>query len=252
MDKTGDRDVLRFTPVDQFKFDVDYDVKLTQTKFNSTLTGIGTSAFGLVKLFGSVANVGTGVTTIISTPVGISSVLFVNSQVTDLVTNEMNFVETLIGTTPGDITFMSQSFFDSNQGSFSSNFIGTFGASLSSGVLSLNFTNSGSNNVRVRSSIIGFSSTTEGTGSYRFLASGQANGSERTQLVESKHDTAVGITTIGRFNKNTFSAFKSTVSVASTFGDALHQVFGVIHLDVNDTFIINQNQFLKDIDTGTN
>ena len=140
---------------------------------------------------------------------------------------------------------MSQAFFDSNQGSFSNNFIGTFGASLSSGVLSLNFTNSGSNNVRVRSSIIGFSSTTEGTGSYRFLASGQANGSERTQLVESKHDTAVGITTIGRFNKNTFSAFKSTVSVASTFGDALHQVFGVIHLDVNDTFIINQNQFLS-------
>ena len=245
LDKTSDRDVLKFTPFDQFKFDVDYDVKLTQTKFNSTLTGIGTSAFGLVKLFGSVANVGTGVTTIISTPVGISSVLFVNSQVTDLVTNEMNFVETLVGTTPGDITFMSQSFFDSNQGSFSNNFIGTFGASLSSGVLSLNFTNSGSNNVRVRSSIIGFSSTTEGTGSYRFLASGQANGSERTQLVESKHDTAVGITTIGRFNKNTFSAFKSTVSVASTFGDALHQVFGVIHLDVNDTFIINQNQFLS-------
>ncbi len=246
LDKTGNNDVLRFTPFDQFKFDVDYDVKLSRTKFNSTLTGIGTSAFGLVKLFGSVTNVGTGVTSsIISTPVGISSVLFVNSQVTDLVTNEMNFVETLVGTTPGDMTFMSQSFFDSNQGSFSNNFIGTFGASLSSGVLSLNFTNSGSNNVRVRSSIIGFSSTTEGTGSYRFLASGQANGSERTQLVESKHDTAVGITTIGRFNKNTFSSFKSTVSVASTFGDALHQVFGVIHLDANDTFFINQNQFLS-------
>ena len=28
LDKTGDKDVLRFTPFDKFKFDVDYDIKL--------------------------------------------------------------------------------------------------------------------------------------------------------------------------------------------------------------------------------
>ena len=94
---------------------------------------------------------------IISTPVTTSHSLFVNSQVTDLVTNEMNFVETLIGIDEdADTTFMSQLFFDSNQGSFSSNFIGTFGATLSGGVLSLNFTNKESNNVRIRSNIVGF------------------------------------------------------------------------------------------------
>ena len=27
LDKTGDKDVLRFTPFDKFKFDVDYDIK---------------------------------------------------------------------------------------------------------------------------------------------------------------------------------------------------------------------------------
>ena len=159
----------------------------------------------------------------------------------------MNFVETLVGicSATGDTTFMSQSFFDSNQGSFSNNFIGTFGASLSSGVLSLNFTNKGSNDVRVRSNIIGFGYTSAGTATHRFLASGQASGSERTQLFESKHDTQIGISTIGVFDKNTFSSFKSTVSVVSTSGEALHQVFGVIHLDAFDTVFLNQNHYFQ-------
>ena len=250
LDKTGDSDVLRFTPLDKFKFDVDYDIKLLRSKFNSTLTGTGSSAFGFVNLTGSVVSVAS-TTDAAGTNVAIASTtarsIFVNSQVTDLVTNEMNFVETLlgVGSTTGDTTFMSQSFFDSNQGSFSNNFIGTFGASLSSGVLSLNFTNKGSNDVRVRSSIIGFGYTSAGTETYRFLASGQASGSERTQLFESKHDTQIGISTIGVFDKNTFSSFKSTVSVVSTSGEALHQVFGIIHLDAQDTVFLNQNQFLS-------
>ena len=158
-----------------------------RSKFNSTLTGTGSSAFGFVNLTGSVVSVAS-TTDAAGTNVAIASTtarsIFVNSQVTDLVTNEMNFVETLlgVGSTTGDTTFMSQSFFDSNQGSFSNNFIGTFGASLSSGVLSLNFTNKGSNAVRVRSNIIGFGYTSAGTETHRFLASGQASGSERTQL----------------------------------------------------------------------
>ena len=59
---------------------------------------------------------------------------------------------------------MSQSFTDSSQGSFSSNFIGTFGASTNGGVLSLNFTNEGSNPVKIRSNIVGFGATSSGTG----------------------------------------------------------------------------------------
>ena len=253
IEKVGSNNFIRFTPTNQFKFDVDYDIKLAQSKFNSTLTGTGSSAFGFVNLTGSVVGVasttdaaGTNVAIASTTSTNVRSI-FVNSQVTDLVTNEMNFVETLlgVGSTTGDTTFISQSFFDSNQGSFSNNFIGTFGASLSSGVLSLNFTNKGSNDVRIRSNIIGFGYTSAGTATHRFLASGQASGSERTQLFESKHDTQIGISTIGVFDKNTFSSFKSTVSVVSTSGEALHQVFGVIHLDAFDTVFLNQNQFLS-------
>ena len=245
LDKTGDKDVLRFTPFDKFKFDVDYDIKFYESKFNSTLAGTGSSAFGLVNLTGSIVNVATGTTSsLISTPLTTSQSLFVNSQVTDLVTNEMNFVETLVGINSG-ITFMSQAFTDSSQGSFSSNFIGTFGASTNGGVLALIFTNEGANPVKIRSNIVGFGATSSGTGTHRFLAPGQSNGSERTQLFESKHDTQIGLSTIGRFNKNLFSSFKSTVSVASTYGEALHQVYGVIQRGATDTVIINQNQFLS-------
>ena len=249
--KTADKDILRFTPFDKFKFDVDYDIKLVQSKFNSTLTGTGSSAFGFVNLTGSVVGVASttdaaGITSsIISTPVTTSNSLFVNSQVTDLVTNEMNFVETLVGicSATGDTTFISQSFFDSNQGSFSNNFIGTFGASLSGGVLSLNFTNKEPNAVRVRSNIVGFG-TTSAVGTYRFKASGQADGSERTQLFESKFDAQEGNSTVATFNKNLFSSLKSTVSVAATWGEALHQVYAVVQQGVSDSIFINQNQFL--------
>ena len=111
MDKTGDSDVLRFTPLDKFKFDVDYDIKLLRSKFNSTLTGTGSSAFGFVNLTGSVVSVAS-TTDAAGTNVAIASTtarsIFVNSQVTDLVTNEMNFVETLlgVGSTTGDLSLI--------------------------------------------------------------------------------------------------------------------------------------------------
>ena len=169
IERVSGKDFLRFTPLDKFKLDIDYDIKIFESKFNSTLTGTGTSSFGLVNLTGSVVGVASttvaaGITSsIISVPVSTSHSLFVNSQVTDLVTNEMNFVETLVAVdVDADTTFMSQSFIDSNQGAFSSNFIGTFGATLSGGILSLNFTNKELNNVRVSSNIVGFGSTNAG------------------------------------------------------------------------------------------
>ena len=257
LQEVSGKDFLRFTPLDEFKFDVDYDIKTVESKFNSTLTGTGTSTFGLVNLTGSVVGVASttdaaGITSsLISVASSTSHSLYVNSQVTDLVTNEMNFVETLIAIDEdADTTFMSQLFFDSNQGAFSSNFIGTFGATLSGGILSLNFTNKESNDVRVRSNIVGFGSTNAGVSTYRFLASGQQAESERTQIFESNFDEQVGVSTIASFNKNLFSSLKATVSVASTLGEALHQVFVVTNQSslsgtAVTTIFTNQNQFLS-------
>ena len=83
------KDFLRFTPIDSFKFDVDYDIKTIESKFNSTLTGTGSSTFGFASVTGSVVGLGstTDVSGITSSIVSISSVtdsLYINSQVTDL------------------------------------------------------------------------------------------------------------------------------------------------------------------------
>ena len=49
-----------------------------------------------------------------------------------------------------------------------------------------------------------FSTVGVGIGTYRFLASGQGDGSERTQLVESKFDEKTGISTIATLDKTKF------------------------------------------------
>jgi len=220
------RDSLRFTPSDAFKFDVDYDIKQIESKFNTTLTGIGTNSFGFADITGSVANVGVGTTSsIISTFA--SDSLFIKTQVTDTVTNDMNYVEHLVGRDATN-TYFTESYFDSNQGTFSSNFLATFSPSLSgigNSILSFNVTNTRSNPIRVRSSIVGFGTTSAGIGTYRFLAPLQEDNSERTQLVESKFDEKTGISTIATLDKDKFIALKSTAHVATATSEALHQVY---------------------------
>jgi len=243
------KDFLRFTPIDLFKFDVDYDIKTIESKFNSTVTGTGSSTFGFASITGSVVGVGstTDASGITSSIVSISTVtdkinsFYINSQVTDLVTDEMNYVETLLGYDGRD-TFMSQAFFDTNRGIQSSNFIGSFGASISGDILSFEITNKEPNPIRVKSSIVGFGSTPAGIGTYRFTAPGQEDGSERTQFVESKFDEQSGTSTIATLNKNLFSGLKATVHVGTATSEALHQVY-VIHKD--SEIFTNQSEFLS-------
>ena len=45
---------LRFKPTDANKFKNDYDLKIFENKFNTTITGIGTSSFGLIDISSSV------------------------------------------------------------------------------------------------------------------------------------------------------------------------------------------------------
>ena len=242
------KNFLRFTPSDQFKFNVDYDIKRIETKFNTTLTGTGTSSFGFANITGSVVNVG-GTTSSITTPIistHESDALFIKTQVTDTVTNEMNYIEHLVGRDATN-TFLTEAYFDSNQGTFSSNILASFSPSLSgvgNSILSFNVTNSRLNPIRVRSNIIGFGTITAGIGTYRFLASGQGDGSERTQLVESKFDQKTGISTIATLDKTKFIALKATAHVATATSEALHQVY-VTH---NGTEIFtSQSEYLSGV-----
>jgi hypothetical protein len=139
----------------------------------------------------------------------------------------MNFVELFL-THDGTNTYISEYYFDSEfSTNFSSgNFIGTFGATISSGILSLNYTNSGINTVNVRSKIVGFGTTSVGTGEHRFLLSGQGAGNERGALYQSNYSSTVSAasTSIISLDTTNFNAVKSLVEVSVGSTSALHQI----------------------------
>ena len=60
-----DRKTLVFTPTE--KYEKDHDIKVLKTTFSTDAAGIGTEAFGSVKLVGNNVNVGSGTTTVSST-----------------------------------------------------------------------------------------------------------------------------------------------------------------------------------------
>jgi hypothetical protein len=237
---------LRFTPVDPYN--IDYNLKLIDNEFNSSLPGIGTTSIGFIDLIGSNKNITTGLTTsIISLDSNKFTSMYVNTQVIDTNTNDMNFVELYL-TYDGTDTYISEYYFDSEYGSnnYSGNFIGTFGANMnvSSGIISLNYTNNSANSVSIRSKVVGFGTTASGEGIYRFKLPNQLDGSERTAIYSSKYSSTVSAasTEVVSLDKNYFNAVKSLVKVSLGTTTVLHQVMLV--QDLNDVYI-QQDTFLS-------
>ena len=235
---------LRFLPVDPYN--IDYDLKLIDNEFGSALPGIGTSSIGFINLIGSNKDVTTGTTTpIISLESNKFTSLYVNTQVINTNTNDMNFVELYL-THNGTDTYISEYYFDSEYATnnYSANFIGTFGANISSGILYLNYTNNSANNVSTRSKVVGFGTTASGEGVYRFKLSGQLDGSERTAIYLSKYSSTVSAasTEILSLDKTNFNAVKSLVEVSVGSTTALHQILSI--QDSNNVYI-QQGAFLS-------
>ena len=304
-DDVDDSTYLRFIPNNPF--DIDYDVKLINSNFNSPLPGIGTTSVGFINLTGSDGTAATGIhTSIISVPANKFSSLYSNIQIIDSVTNQMNFAEvylnhkeyvnllsTTINSTVGigstvifvsdttglivgvssisvvgvaitnrpivaigstfvqigtastsssiigvgtvvnfstviDDTYISEYYFDSEFSSnyYSGNNIGIFTANISpSGILSLNYINNSSNPVNVRSKVVGFGTTSIGTGAYRFISPGQIPGNERSVVYQSTYSSTVSLaSTIISLDKSNFNAVKSIVEVSVGSTSALHQI----------------------------
>ena len=237
---------LQFTPFDPFN--IDYDLKLITNEFNSSLPGIGTTSVGFIDLTGSYVNASSGIiTSIISLDSNKFSSLYVNTQVINNTTNDMNFVELYL-THDGTDTYISEYYFDSelSTNNYSGNFIGTFGANIntSSGVLSLNYKNNSSNSVSIKSRVVGFGTTPIGIGTYRFKLPGQSAGFERTAIYKSNYSSTVSAasTEVISLNKTDFTAVKSLVKVSAGSTNALHQIMLV--QDANN-FYIQQGAFLS-------
>ena len=227
---------LRFDPIDPYNDD--YDIKVIQSHFPTTETGIGSTSVGFVRLFTNNQIVSSGVTTNIVSVANTSSYksFYGNIQIIDNVTNDMDFVEIYV-VTSGNDTYMSQYYFDTKSvlNNYSSNFIGSFGSTNSSGVLSLTFNNDISNPVTVKSKIVGFGSTAIGVGTFRFKLDGQIDGLERTAKFESNNSLVSTASTILSLSKTDFSCFKSKIQVSIGNTSALHQV--LVLCDGVDSFI---------------
>ena len=215
---------LRFIPEDPY--DTDYDLKLIRNTFTNSISGIGTTSIGFIDLVST-----TGVTTSESTKTIASfdnsefESLYANVQIIDNTSNDMNFVELYV-TSDGSNTYLSEYYFDSESetSSFSNNFIGSFGANLSSGILSLNYTNTSSNDNTFRARVVGFGTTTSGTGTYRFKLDREPEGSERSAIYKSDFTTGIGTATIVSLDKTLFNSTKSLVEISVGDTKSVHQI----------------------------
>ena len=220
---------LRFVPNDALN--TNYDLKVIKQIFNSTLSGVGTQSIGFVNLTGSVdienTSVGIGTTTIISLDANNFESLYVNAQVINTETNDMNYVRLYVSIA-GTNTFMSEYYIDSNVLSSSTgNQIGIFTCTdLGSGVLSLIHENTSSDQLKIRTNIVGFGTTSTGIGTYRFKSSEQFDGQERSIIYDSGYYSTVGAssTTIQTLDRSLFNASKSLIQVSIGSTKALHQV----------------------------
>ena len=215
---------LRLTPNDPYNDDL--DVKFIKNNFNTTLAGVGTQSIGFVNLVGNNVSVGSGITeTVYESNVNSTESLFANIEVIDISTKDKTIVDMFIDH-DGTDTYRSDFYFDNDILQTSDNFIGTFTSNISSGILKLNFENTESNNVLIRSRIVGFGTTGSGIGTHIFKASGQPDSSVREGRLETKFSTfsGTGISTVLTYDKSDVTTVKSTARVSYGNTSALHQV----------------------------
>ena len=232
-DEFGD-DYLRFEPKDPF--DTDYDLKIIRSKFASSSAGIGTTSIGFIDLISSTGILTSGISssTVISLDNTSFKSLYANIQVIDNITEELNFVELYI-TSDGSNTYMSEFYADTDIVTFSNTPIGSFDSEITGGSLKLNYFNTESTNVTLRSRIVGFGATSVGVGTYRFKLDRQPDGSERTAIYQSDYVNGVGVSTVFSIDKNLFNATKSIVEVSVGSTKAVHQLMMVF--DETDTYL---------------
>jgi hypothetical protein len=216
---------LRFEPEDPYNSS--FDIKILQDTFTSK-SGIGsTQSLNCIDLISQNKVVSSGITTtIIDLDATKYSSVYSNIHILNNDSSKMNYVEIYLSHDGSD-TYIAEYYFDGEEGeSYGS--IGSFGASLNGGILSLNYTNTESENIIVRSKNIGFGTTALGTDFYRFKLPGQIDGNERTVVFESNYNNvSSGSTSVISLDKYLFTSIKSIVRVGLGQTSSLHQIMTV-------------------------
>ncbi len=162
-----------------------YNLKVYRESFSPSPfnIGVGYTGIGFTRLSSKTERVGPasgsgllGVSTVtFEANVGEIDTFYANAHIQNETTNRQNYFE-IVGFYDGTNTHIAESYFDTGKYSVSSGYIGTFGADVSGGILTLTFNNGVENNVLVKTKTVGIGSTTSGIGTYRYKVQDQADG----------------------------------------------------------------------------
>ena len=225
---------LRFTPFE--KFNTDYDIKILKNKFNSSGVGSDSINVGFVNLISSNQTVSASETSnLVYKEVGKIESLFVNAEMLNTNTDERTYAEIFIDHDGSD-TFTSEFYFDNDPNDkLSDRFIGTFRSSINSGILTLDYENTDSDDVTVRTKIVGFGTTSVGIGTHIFKATGQPDASVNTGRLQTNYVSIASTGTIFSVSASDVSTIKAVAKVGYGNSSALHQF--IIINDLTDSYI---------------
>ena len=220
---------LRFTPSTSPDptNNVDYDLKIASSQFNTTSIGVGTTSIGPINLTSKIQICPAGTaTTIAAFPVTNFESVYAMIHVVDSVQVESNLVETFVSHLNTD-TFLSERYVSSDNTPLSLNKLGIVTSSVSGGNLILSYENNGSTGLKLKSKIIGIGTTGVEDGTYRFKSIDQQDESERTLIYSGVSTSNTGISTLTKLNSLLFNAVKSTVEVSIGSSKAIYEVLSI-------------------------
>jgi hypothetical protein len=223
-----------FSPVDSYN--TDYEIKILDSKFLTSLDSNSSFTIGSSDIYSNVSVV---------SPNELDNLLSLDSSkykkfnsqihVLNKKTLEMEYVEIYAAYDGQDIYYSDYYFNNENNNNFSYGFIGSFGLSVSGGIIELNYFNeNNTDDIVVRSKTICFNDTVSGIGTYRFKSTRQQDGSERTVILDSGTISVSSASTIFEYNTNLFSCVKSLVAVSLGSTISIHQLM-TIHDNTNST-----------------
>lgn len=233
--------------------DFNYNLKVYRESFTPQV-GAGFTEFGAVRIDARTNAVGpadnSGLvgfkTDVFRALVDNYDTTYTYAQVLDTDTNRMNYFE-VVSHFDGTDTHVGEFYYDTLPlQQFSGQNIGTFGLSVSGGIISLGFENDINNNLLVKTKTVGLGTTAAGVGTFRYLVDGQIPGTERTAKFDSQVSIITGISTVFTFNTVEQFTQKSIVKVSVGDTTAIHNLMVVAdQTRVN----IQQSPFLN---IGTN
>ena len=216
---------LLFEPVN--KFTKDHDLKILKINPDIVETSNATTIIGNTKLFGinKLAPSGTGnvTTTIAEFPKTDFNACYANVYVEEKVSKDVNYNEVIIDF-DGTNTSLSQIYIDKNL-STSNSAVGILTAKFENDLIKLQIINDRSNDFETRSNIVGLGTTTTAGATYRFNATGQPAGSERSARLQSNYNSGTSsVITYSSISKDNDTSVKSLVRVSAGQTSAVHQI----------------------------